>query len=152
MREQDFPFKPSLLSPHIPRPVCAYRFARPLCNSVSIRQTPDLPNLELSGTSGLCRPALSLHRGGPRPRKGHCLAYSHGAETTYGRRAQATRSRVLSPTLGRLHSPASPSMPTCWRRWAGNERAVPVSWLPRVSVLYEVQSIIQNPFWGRLAP
>lgn len=135
-----------------PPPVHTYRFARPLCNSISICHTPDLPNLELSGPSGLSRPVLSLHRGGPRPRRGHYLEYSRGAETACGCRAQVTWSRVLSPSLGCLHSPASPSMPTCWRGWAGNERAVPVSCLPRVSVLYEVQSIIQNPFWGRLAP
>ena len=136
-----FPLHFSLPSPHMPSHTHVVFKGFPVCSHAN---SPGHPNLELSGPSGPCRPTFSLHIGRPRAR--NTSPQDKGLRLLMN--AELSAASLCSPPLGRLHSPGPPRLPICWRGWAVNERAVCVSWLPGVPMLYEVQSIIQDPFWG----
>lgn len=112
----------------------------PICTPIP----PDYPNSELSGPSGHSQLSYCTEGG-----KG----WEKAATFPDVKRVRPLMNTELrTPALSYFPSTGFPGMPTFGDGWAGNERAVCVSGLPRVPVFYEVQSIIQNLFWGCLAP
>lgn len=127
-------------------------FIAVLYNSIYLHaNSPGHPNFELSGPSDFSRPVVSLHRGQPWS-KGQYLP----KVKELGLLLNADFSRP-SPGFSCLPWVACTGLglPACLpvgRVGQVNERTVCMSRLATVPVLYKVQSIIQNPFWGRLTP